>query len=378
VTRRFWVVFALTVAVAWPATAIDTRPLERLTARAAILVDSATGEVRFARNPDQPLPPASTTKILTALIAVHSGKLDWHAPVSRYASEMQPSKIHLRPGWRMTIEDLVYAILLNSANDASVVLAEGLSGSVEQFARQMNRTARVLGATQSNFVNPNGLPAPGHYASARDLALIMRHALREPRLRQILSTQTHVIRPVAGSTRRIALRSHNRMLGKADVHVIGKTGWTREAKRCFVGAASAGGREVVFAVLGATNLWGDIERLVDVGLGRGVHAPAPVGWQEAATEVRRSAPAGDADERGWTARYDVQLASFRNRTAAERLRQRVARRGYRPVVETVKARRRVWYRVTLRGFANRALAQKAARDVGRTYGLKPIVTATPA
>src|SRR3972149_26373 len=120
---------------------------------------------------------------VTSLHYFRIGLLARNVPGSRYASSMQPSKIWLQPGWRMNVGDLVYAVLLNSANDASVVLAEGLAGSVPRFANLMNTAAYELGATHSHFINPNGLPEEEHFSTAQDLAIIMHHALKIPRLR---------------------------------------------------------------------------------------------------------------------------------------------------------------------------------------------------
>lgn len=403
----------------------DARELGRLTAKAAIVVDAQSGKVHFARNPNLQLPPASTTKLLTGLIAVQQTTPDDLLRVSTYASSMPATKIHLRPGWTLSVRDLLYALMLRSANDASVVIAEGVGGSVPSFARLMNTTARSLGATQSNFVTPNGLPAPSHYSTARDLSLIMRQVLQTPGMRDILSTPTMVIQPFSGSRKRIALRSTNKLLWREDLHVIGKTGWTRQAKRCFVGAASAGGREVIVAVLGSKDLWGDVELLAAYGLDQIVPdwrqqtgyqvASAPRlepsaksgGWDRLvpprrellpppASRIRgRTAPQAPAasasryarsrrggagatqgegdreDVRRATLRYHVQLGSYRSKARAEQLRKQVAARGYRATV----ARAGASYRVTVRDFASRDAARKASRALQRTLRVEPVIIA---
>src|SRR5438552_1847060 len=140
-----------------------------LTARAAVVMDAATGEVVWERNASDPLPPASTTKVLTAILALESGRLDDSMRVSVNAAETAPSKINLRPGQRMRLKNLLYAVLLNSANDAAEVVAEGLAGSDDAFATRMNARARDVGATTAHFANPHGLTAPGPVASAPDL-----------------------------------------------------------------------------------------------------------------------------------------------------------------------------------------------------------------
>ena len=421
---------ALTMLLAASAVgAQDARDLGRVTAKAGIVVDVRTGEVRYARNSTLPLPPASTTKLLTALIALRQLSPQAVLPVSAYASTMPPSKAWLRPGWELSARDLLYALLLRSANDASVVIAEGIAGSVPSFARLMNATAREVGATQSNFVTPNGLPSPNHYSTARDMALIARQALQTPGLRDILSTRTAVIQPLSGSRKRIALRSTNRLLWRDDLHVIGKTGWTRQAKRCFVGAASANGREVIVAVLGSSDLWSDVEILASYGLQQGpaggewrdgtgwqqaAGASAPLGtaWSRPSDEADGLAavvaPPRQADERramrmasaptsrasgrrgarvlqpeaqaqgdgGDVARarlrYSLHVGSFRSKVRADQLRSAVAKRGYRAEVVSTGGS----YRVTVRDFESRDAARKAARTLGRTLRVDPVIVAS--
>src|SRR5262249_31454794 len=210
---------------------------------------------------------------VTALWALQSGRLDDTLSVTPEAAQAPPSKISLRPGWRMRLRDLVYAVLLNSANDAAVVIAEGLSGNVHDFAERMNAEARALGATNTHFVNPNGLPAANHYSTARDLATMFGHGMQNPLFERVVSTKTLAVSPAAGSLRRIVLRNHNRLLGNYHIQVVGKTGWTIAAKKCFVGAAMADGREFVVAVLGSRNLWQDLKRLIEFGF-RGTEPPS--------------------------------------------------------------------------------------------------------
>ena len=183
-----------------------------VTARAAIIVDAASGETLWERNADVPLPPASTTKVLTAILAIESGRLDDWVTTSPEAAETAPSKIGLRAGDRMVLGDLLYAVLLNSANDAASVVAEGLAGSENEFAIHMNAKARALGAQGSHFVNPHGLTAAGHVSTARDLATIFRHGLKLSQFREILETP-HIKVPVKSSRMTtVSLHSHNRLL----------------------------------------------------------------------------------------------------------------------------------------------------------------------
>lgn len=407
--------------LAGSAAAGDARELGRLTAKAAIVVDAQTGDIHFAHNPNLQLAPASTTKLLTGMIALRQLAPGEILSVSRYASTMPATKVWLRSGWTMSQRDLLHALMLRSANDAAVVIAEGVAGSVPDFARLMNATARSIGATQSNFVTPNGLPASGHVSTARDLAIIMRHALDTPGMRNLLETRTTVIQPASGSAKRIALRSTNKMLWREDLHVIGKTGWTRQAKRCFVGAASASGREVIIAVLGATDLWGDVELLSAYGLDQTAPdwrvrngyqlaaaprldpAPSQPGWSRVAPPPpnrlrgRQAAPAAAASTRQFASterttrslraaeapqgdredvrranlRYHLQLGSWKSKVRADRLRQQVTKRGYRASVERVAGT----YRVTVRDFGSRDAARKAARSLKRTLHVEPVIAA---
>ena len=244
-----------------------SRANESLTARAAIVVDAHSGKTIWERAADIPLPPASTTKVLTAILALESGRLDESFRVSAEAASTEPSKIGLREGQHMRLRDLLYAVLLNSANDAAAVVAEGLAGSEAAFAVQMNARARALGALNSHFVNPHGLTDIGHLTTARDLATIFQHGLGIPLFRDILETRAIQVHVEAPNARLVSLRSHNRLLTGYAYPVIGKTGYTRPARRCFVGAAEHGDQAVIVALLGSRDLWGDTKKLLALGLG---------------------------------------------------------------------------------------------------------------
>ena len=244
-----------------------------VTATAAIVMER-TGEILWSRSPDLELPPASTTKVMTAILALESDALERTFPASSEACRVVPRKVNLRPGQRLRLEDLVYAILLNSANDASVVIAESLAGSVPAFGDRMTARARQLGALHTRFLNPHGLTEEGHYTTARDLVTIFDHALDVPRFREIISTKAITV-PVENSGRGIALHSHNRLLTSYRIPVIGKTGYTIPAKKCFVGDGMYDGREILVAVLGSTDLWGDVKRLLEFGYGDSMPPAAP-------------------------------------------------------------------------------------------------------
>ncbi len=410
-SSRLGGIVAITLAAAAPTLATTLGDLSRVTARAALVVDNETQRVLFARNANMPLPPASTTKLVSAVVAMNSGRLDRNVQVSKHASSMQPTKLWLQPGWTMNMEDLVYAMLVRSANDASVVVAEGLAGSVQEFSNQMNTTVRSLGARNSNFVNPNGLPATGHYSSAADLALVVRHALTNPRMREMMSTRSKTITPRAGSKRAIQLATTNRLLGNRKFQLIGKTGYTRLAKRCFAGAATLNGREVIVVVLGSTNLWGDLDLLVDYGLKPTGSAPdwaETKGWRQASapTVERKPGPSAstviaavpapasrrpavvepDSDreiaqgdrsrvtvDHGF--RFHVQVASLRSKTIAQDLVRRVAKRGYPASIEPRMDNGTTHYRVLVRDLYDRVIARRVARDLSRDLQIETQIIA---
>jgi D-alanyl-D-alanine carboxypeptidase len=267
----------------------------RITGRSAVIIDATTGTIIWQRDADRQLPPASTTKIMTTLLALESGHLDRSFTVSQLAASQVPSKLGLRPGQTVRLGDLTYALMLKSANDAAVVVAEGLAGSVEQFAALMNRRAREVGATNTHFHNPNGLPDPEHVTTTHDMAMILRHALTVPGFREIAGTSSKVIRVEDSKVHPITVRSRNRLLEGYFVPVLGKTGYTRAAGRCFAGAAELNGHKIITVVFGATDMWGDTRRLMEYGFSS-YEDTAPL-VQTALRQHRAKAPRAVASKR---------------------------------------------------------------------------------
>lgn len=226
-------------------------------------MDARTGEVLWSKNPDQRRAPASTTKIVTTMLALESGRLDESFTVSARAQKQVPSKLYLHKGQRVTLRDLTYALMLKSANDGAVVVAEGLGGSVESFARKMEARAKKAGATRTTFRNPSGLTHAQHLSTARDLGKIMRAALDVPGFRRVAGTQARKIRVRGSKVRSVTLNNKNRLVRGYFASVIGKTGYTRAAGRCFAGAATYEGREVIVVIMGSRDLWGDTKALVE-------------------------------------------------------------------------------------------------------------------
>ena len=239
--------------------------LPQLSARSAVLIDVETGQVLYNKHMHLKSFPASLTKVLTTIIALEEGNLRELVTVSRRAAYQEGSSIYLREGEKIKLEDLLYGVMLASGNDAAVAVAEHIAGSIEEFAGLMNEKAREMGALNSNFVNPSGLPDTNHYSTAYDLAMIMRYALKNEKFREITGTKQKTI-PWADNDWGRGLRNHNKLLWQYDDITGGKTGYTKAAGRCLVASASRNGREVVAVVLNDPDDWLDVRRLLDYGL----------------------------------------------------------------------------------------------------------------
>lgn len=256
-------VFVTSAAFAEGAKKKTVKPTPYVSARGAVLMDAGRGKSLYAKNSRTRLLPASTTKVMTALLVLEKLGLDDYVTVSTRAVGMQPSKLNMRPGDKYKVRDLLYGILLNSANDASVALAEAVAGSEWKFVQMMNERARRLGAKNTKFANPNGLPSKAsQYSTAHDMALIFREALKKDFFRQAIKMKYKTIYSRNG--RRHYLKSHNKMLFKDwKKNVYGKTGYTRAARSCFVGYVQKGKRPLIVAVFGCSRRWDDIHRIIE-------------------------------------------------------------------------------------------------------------------
>lgn len=236
-----------------------------LSARSAVILDPRSGRILYSKRPYLKLPPASTTKVLTAMIALE--RLKWNEPVrvSRRAASMPNSKAGLAAGAEYRAIDLVVAILVASSNDAAVALAEHIAGSEAAFAGLMNEKAGKLGMKQTNCTNASGLPDKKgrQYSTAYDLALLMRAAAKDKRMDRIMAITHAQIKGSDGRT--LALKSHNKMLWRKPGLVKGKTGWTFASRHTFVGTNYHSKKLFVFAMLASKKPWADIERLATLG-----------------------------------------------------------------------------------------------------------------
>lgn len=250
-----------------PDTAFAAVPVS-LSASSFAAYDLSSNRLLYSRTPHEKRAPASTTKVLTAIVVMDLLPMDKVITIPQFAEQIQPSKAYLKAGERYYVRDLLKATLMNSANDAAEVLAVAAAGSKTAFADAMNRKAKSIGCKHSNFIRASGLPAKNQYSTALDLALIMKHAQNYPFIVSTLKTKTGTMHSLDG--RKIYLKNHNKMLWRDSREVVGKTGWTRRAKHCFVGHINAPGKKIVFAILGSSSLWRDVKRMVDYHFGQSV------------------------------------------------------------------------------------------------------------
>ena len=233
-------------------------------ANAHLLMEADSGAVLAQKNADERLPMASTTKIMTAYVAIRSLPLDTRVTVTEEAVGVEGSSVYLIKGEVLTLEELLYAMLLESANDAAAAIAVAVSGSVAAFADKMNQQAAALGLTNTHFVNPHGLDDEQHYTTAYELAVITRAALSDPVFRTIVSTRQKVI-PLHGDEGVRLLLNHNKLLRLYDGCIGVKTGFTKHTGRCLVSAAERDGVTLIAVTLGCPDDWHDHASLLDYG-----------------------------------------------------------------------------------------------------------------
>lgn len=229
-----------------------------VSARSAILMDAASGEVLFEKNADQKSLIASTTKIMTGLLVAESGNLDEQVSIPEQATGIEGSSLYLKAGEVLTVRQLLYGMMLHSGNDAAVALAMAEDGSVERFVERMNARAAELGLVHTHFSNPNGLDDPENYSTARDLAALACAAMANETFRQVVSTKSIT---VGGHS----LSNHNKLLWSYDGAVGVKTGFTKAAGRLLVSAAERGGRRLVAVTIDAPDDWNDHAAILDYG-----------------------------------------------------------------------------------------------------------------
>ena len=233
-----------------------------VSAKAYCLLDADLYEVIDEKNSSLRLGMASTTKIMTALVAIESGRLDQTVEVDKRAVGTEGSSVYLEDKERLTLCDLVYALMLASANDAAEAIAYYLCGSIEDFTRLMNERAREMGLENTNFTNPHGLSDSEHYTTTKDLAKLGAKALENEAFKEIVSTRSYSF--LSDKTRR-SITNHNKLLAFYSGCIGVKTGFTKKDGRCLVSAAERDGKRLVAVTLSAPDDWNDHKRLLDFG-----------------------------------------------------------------------------------------------------------------
>ena len=255
-----WPAILLCAALLFPRLAAAEQARD-VPAQAAYLFEANSGRVLYAKNENARLPMASTTKIMTALLAVESGRLRETVTVPEEAAGTEGSSMYLKAGETLPLVDLVYGLMLTSGNDAAVAIACFLAGNTESFAERMNERARALGLFDTHFVTPNGLHDPDHYTTAKDLARLGAAALENPFFAEIAETQ---YRKTEGSDPH-TLKNKNRLLWEYEGGIGVKTGYTKAAGKCLVFAAERGEMKLVGAILNCPTMWNTAKSMLDAG-----------------------------------------------------------------------------------------------------------------
>jgi D-alanyl-D-alanine carboxypeptidase (penicillin-binding protein 5/6) len=268
--------------------------------RAAVLIDVESGRILYQKNIRQQLPMASTTKIMTAITAIEEGDLQETVTAGIRAQNTGGSSIYLQAGERLSLEELLYGLMLQSGNDAAVAIAEHIGKSCEGFADMMNKKAARIGAAGSNFVNPHGLDQEGHFTTAGDLAKITAYALKNPVFKQIVATKQKKI-PWWGRDYSRVLNNKNKILWQVEGGDGVKTGFTNKAGRCLVASASRDNWQLASVVLNCGPMWEESEALLEYGFS----AYRQATYYEKGQFVKTIAVKGGKEER-------VRLVSDRN------------------------------------------------------------------
>jgi D-alanyl-D-alanine carboxypeptidase (penicillin-binding protein 5/6) len=374
--KKFIIIFSLLLlAIGSPApTQAKTNAKQFISAKAAFLMDADTGVILYQKNQDLRLPPASTTKVMTAIVALENNQLDSVVRATKDATRVQPCKVEVRAGEKWRMDDLLRCTLLNSANDACVVIAQGSAGSIANFSQQMNRKAKELGATNTHFSNPHGLDQRNHYATARDLVIIFKYAIKNNMFREIVQTESMSIR--GPNERLIYLRNHNKLLGKYEGMIGGKTGYTRRASKCFVGEAQQNGKTLLVSVLGSKNHFKDVVTLLDFGFKEvgGNKKEVVIKIAQHPKIIKEASSLAECSPQSKKGSYVLQVASFSEVEKALGLNQTLSDNGYPSFIEKTSFKNgAVRHRVKVGFYQDLSSAQKTKECIGKYFGLHPII-----
>ncbi|MCD8238319.1 MAG: D-alanyl-D-alanine carboxypeptidase [Clostridiales bacterium] len=237
--------------------------------RSAVLIDADSGRVLWGLDPENPMPMASTTKIMTCIYTIENCDLEDEVVVSKNAASAPKVKLFLSEGERVRLKDLLYALMLRSSNDAAVAIAEHVSGTSEEFCKALTKKAALIGAKDTVFETPNGLDSGNHHSTALDMALITRYALKNETFREIIKTPAYSF---SSDKRSYSLTNADRLLTEYSGAIGVKTGYTGKAGHCFVGAAERDGMTLISVVLasgwgaqGKAAKWSDTKAILNYG-----------------------------------------------------------------------------------------------------------------
>ncbi|RBP45583.1 D-alanyl-D-alanine carboxypeptidase family protein [Garciella nitratireducens] len=236
-----------------------------ISCESAIVIEQNTGRILYSKNIDRKRAMASTTKIMTAIVAIENGHLDDIITISQNAAEIEGSSIYLEANEHLTLEELLYGLMLRSGNDAAYAIAEYIGGgNVEKFINMMNRKAEEIGANNTHFMNPHGLHDKQHYTTAHDLAKITAYAMKNETFKKIISTKNKTISWENHEWNR-SLTNKNKMLWNYQGGNGVKTGYTTDAGKCFVSSAFRNNIQLIAVVLKSNDIWKDATALLDYG-----------------------------------------------------------------------------------------------------------------
>ncbi|MBS4960078.1 MAG: D-alanyl-D-alanine carboxypeptidase [Clostridiales bacterium] len=287
--RKWICVLLIIVFSCLPATSVAAAEEPKAVAQGAVLMDMETGRILWGKNEDQPMPMASTTKIMTALLVLEQGNLDDVVEVSLRAASAPKVHLGLKKGEKVRLGDLLYAMMLESSNDAAVAVAEHVGGSVENFCQEMTQRAKELGAKDTVFETPNGLDGPNHHSTAEDMARITAEALKNPTFCEIIQTPQKTFTSEAPVSKTYTVTNKDRLLREYEGAIGVKTGFTGKAGQCFVGAAQRDGRTLISVVLasgwgtkGKEQKWRDTKAILDYGFSNFKKQTVftPEGWEK--------------------------------------------------------------------------------------------------
>jgi serine-type D-Ala-D-Ala carboxypeptidase (penicillin-binding protein 5/6) len=229
-----------------------------VSASSLVIMSEASGRTVYSKQAYDRRAPASTAKLVTALVVLEGLPLDDYVTAPKAVESIEPSKLYVKAGDQLRVRDLLKALLMDSANDVATMLAMAHSGSEDVFSKAMTKKVKSLGGNNTQFKNANGLPVQNQYSCAYDMALVMKEVMKSQVLMSILRQRTTVIRTKNG--KRFSLSNHNKMLWRNEV-VLGKTGWTRRAKHCFVGMMRGHYGTFIISMLGSSTLWPEVKTL---------------------------------------------------------------------------------------------------------------------